>query len=74
VSKFRRSTNLASAFVLTAVGAYAATFFCGANPVVAGWGVVEAGLPMMIGIIWLCSRTVPDTVQSPADPHSELIG
>jgi hypothetical protein len=64
VSTFRRSTNLVFAFVLTAVGAYAVTFFCGANPVVAGWGLLEAGLPMMIGIIWVCSQSVPgrDTI------------
>jgi hypothetical protein len=46
--------------MLTAVGAYAAIFFCCANPVVALWRLIEAGVPMLIGIIWLCSQSAND--------------
>jgi hypothetical protein len=55
MSKLRRTTSLASALTLLLVGIYIAInvlFFARQSE---GWLVMAAGLPIGLGLVWLCS-------------------
>jgi hypothetical protein len=55
MSKTRRATSLLSALTLTLVGLYIAidVFFFAHRS--GGWLSMAAGLPIGLGIVWLCS-------------------